>query len=112
MSKQQMSRTLNLVRGDALLGTIDVKPDEPDSPWHNGKFHPSTDFEEVRDLFENELRLLRANSSDDPDLWDEWEAVHAELHDPGLRLEAVDHSYSADEILIHIEGSEAWWRTD
>lgn len=112
MSKQQMPRTLRLVRGDAVLGTIAVKPVDADSPWLTGGFRPSPEFESVRDLFEQELRLLRANTNDDPAQWDEWEAVHAELHDPGLRLEAEDRSFVADEILIHIDGSEAWWRSE
>jgi hypothetical protein len=28
-----------------------------------------------------------------------------------MRLQARDESYEADEILIHIDGKEAWWRT-
>ena len=110
MSRQQLPGTLQLVRGDALLGTIDVKPGEADYPWHSGVFRPAAGFEPVRELFEYELRLLRANTSDDSAQWDDWEAVHAELHEPGLRLQAPDKSYVADEILIHIDGEEAWWR--
>lgn len=112
MSKRPMPRMLNLVRGNALLGTIEVKPGEADLPWHSGTFHPSADFELVRALFDQELRILRANSNDDSALWDEWEGVHEKLHEPGLRLETADRSYTADEILIHIENSEAWWRSD
>ena len=44
--------------------------------------------------------------------WDDWEAVHSELHEPGLRLQSRDNSYEADEILIHIDGTEAWWRSE
>lgn len=106
-----MPATLELVRGDAVLGTIDVKPGEADYPWYSGVFHPSAAFEAVRDLFDQELQLLRANTGDDSAQWDDWEAVHAELHEPGMRLQARDESYEADEILIHIDGQEAWWRT-
>jgi hypothetical protein len=106
-----MPAILELVRGDAVLGTIDVKPGEADYPWYSGTFHPSTAFEAVRDLFEQELQLLRANTGDDSAQWDDWEAVHAELHEPGMRLQARDEAYEADEILIHIDGAEAWWRT-
>jgi hypothetical protein len=112
MSKHRSSGTLQLVRGDALLGTIDVKPGEGDSPWNSGVFHPTAEFESVRGLFEHELRVLRANTSDDSAQWDEWEAAHAELHDPGLRLQTPDGSYHESEILIHIDGGEAWWRND
>ena len=110
MSKQQLPGTLELVRGNALLGTIKVKPGEGDFPWYSGVFHPTSEFELVRDLFEHELGLLRSNTANDSAQWDDWEAVHAELHEPGLRLQAPDKSYEASEILIHIDGAEAWWR--
>ena len=112
MSKQELPRTLELVRGDAILGTIDVKAGEADFPWFSGVFHPTPEFEHVRDLFAHELGLLRANTADDSAQWDDWEAVHEELHEPGLRLRSPDKSYEADEILIHIDGAEAWWRSE
>lgn len=112
MSRQKMPSTLELVRGDAVLGTIEVKPGEADPPWTSGAFRPTEAFEAVRELFEQELLLLRANTEDDDEQWDEWEAAHAELHDPGLRLRSPDRSYEADEILIHIDGAEAWWRVE
>jgi hypothetical protein len=112
VSKQQLPETLQLVRGDALLGTIQVKPSEGEFPWYNGEFQPTAAFEHVRELFEHELELLRANTSNDSAQWDDWEAVHAELHEPGLRLQAPDKSYQANEILIHIDGAEAWWRSE
>jgi hypothetical protein len=99
------------VRGYDLLGTIDVKPGGGD-PWYSGVFHPTASFEKVRDLFEHELQLIRANTTDDPAQWDDWEAVNAELHEPGVRLQARDKSYIADDILIHIDRAEAWWRVD
>lgn len=112
MSRQPLPRSLELVRGYDIIGTIDVNPRNEDPPWHSGVFHPSAKFEDVRGLFEHELELLRANTTDDAAQWDDWEAVNAELHDPGLRLQSADKSYVADEILIHIDGKEAWWRTE
>lgn len=112
MSRRQIPGTLELVRGNRVLGTIDVNPGERDFPWYSGAFHPAAEFEPVRGLFERELELLQANTSDDDAQWDDWEAVHAELHEPGMRLQAPDRSYEADEILIHIDGAEAWWRSD
>ena len=103
---------LQLFRGDVLLGSIDVKAGEADLPWRSGSFHPAAAYQDVRALFEHELKLLRANEADDDALWDDWEEAHAELHDPGIRLQAPDKSYVADEILIHIDGSEAWWRSE
>ncbi len=93
MKSKQVPGKLELVRGDALLGSIDVKPGEGDLPWYSGVFHPTAEFEGVRELFEYELRLLRANTANDSAQWDDWEAVNAELHDPGLRLQAPDKSY-------------------
>jgi hypothetical protein len=112
MSKQQVPDTLQLVRGDDVLGTIEVKHGAGDFPWFSGVFRPSAKFEAVRALFEQELQLLRANTNDDPTAWEGWEDVHAELHEPGLRLQGEDRAYIADEILIHIDGGEAWWRCE
>jgi hypothetical protein len=112
VAKPQSPQTLELFRGDVVLGTIDLKPGDGDLPWRTGSFRPTADFEAVRELFERELRLLRANEENDSALWDDWEAVHAELHEPGIRLEARDGSYAAEEILIHINGAEAWWRSE
>lgn len=111
MSRTLMPERLELVRGNAVLGTIEVKPGESDFPWYSGAFHALPEYESVRDLFEQELQLLRANTEDDSAQWDDWEAVHAELHEPGLRLQSADDGYVADEILIHIDGAEAWWRS-
>ena len=107
-----MPGSLDLVRGDEVLGTIVVKPGGADLPWYSGAFEPSARFAAVRALFDDELQLIRANVSDDPAQWDAWEAVNARLHEPGLRLQAPDLSYVLDDILIHIDGTEAWWRSE
>lgn len=103
---------LQLVRGDDVLGTIEVKPGGADLPWYSGAFHPSANFDDVRALFDQELQLIRANTRDDPVQWEAWEDVNARLHEPGLRLQAPDLSYVLDDILIHIDGTEAWWRSE
>lgn len=112
MPNRRLPETLELVRGNAVLGTIEVKPGEGDYPWYSGAFEPTAEYESVRGLFEQELELLRANTADDSAQWDDWEDVHAQLHEPGIRLQAPDRSYEADGILIHIDGAEAWWRND
>lgn len=109
---KKVPAVLELIRGTSVLGTIDVKPREPDSPWYSGAFHPAPAFEEARELFVLELQLIQANTADDSAQWDNWEAVHEELHGPGLRLLSPDKVYEADEILIHIDGAEAWWRIE
>lgn len=112
MKEKDVPRRLELVRGGVVLGTIDVKPERADPPWYSGAFHPSVGFNAVRGLFERELALIRANTHDDAAQWDQWEVVNGELHEPGLQLRALDGSYAAEEILIHIDGDEAWWRDD
>lgn len=112
MSARNLPESLELVRGDVLLGTIAVKPGAADFPWYSGAFSPAPGFEPVRQLFEHELELLRANTTDDSAQWEAWEDAHAELHGPGLQLRARDRSWQADEILIHIDGGEAWWRNE
>jgi hypothetical protein len=64
----------------------------------------------VRELFERELELLRANEDDDNAQWDEWESIYAELSEPGLHVRSPDGSYHADELLIHVDGASVWWR--
>ena len=107
---KQVPQLLNLIRGETLLGTIRVNPGHADFPWSSGTFQAAPEFESVRPLFERELRLLRDNANDDAATWDDWEDTHAELHDPGLRLVAPDGGDTLEEILIHINGTEAWWR--
>jgi hypothetical protein len=110
LNRQPIS--IALVRGDVVLGTIEVKQEDANPPWQTGAFKPKPEFEAVRELFAQELQLLKDNTTDDAAKWDEWESVHAELYDPGLRLESLDKTWRAEEILIHIDGSDAWWRTD
>jgi len=112
MSTRKMPATLDLVRGEVLLGRIDVKPGRGDFPWSSGVFHPTPEFGVVRDLFAHELALLRANESDDSAQWDDWEAVYDKLVEPGLKLRTADGGYEEGDLLIHIEGTEAWWRNE
>jgi hypothetical protein len=110
LSARQLPEVLDLVRGNTHLGTIEVKKGEADLPWYSGAFEPAPAFEAVRGLFERELEMLQANTDDDDAQWDDWEAVHEELHEPGLHLRSPDKAYTFGEFLIHIKGTEAWWR--
>ena len=110
MSKSPMPSTLELVRGQSLLGTIVVRPGEKDYPWYSGTFTPTEAFEPVRELFAEELELLQANTDDDDAQWDVWEDLHSELHGPGMMLRSLDGKFEAKEILVHVNGTEAWWR--
>ena len=67
---------------------------------------------EVRALFAQELALLKANEADDQAQWDDWEEIYETLVEPGLRLRAADGAFLEGELLIHIDGTDAWWRTE
>jgi hypothetical protein len=110
MAPQTVPKSLELLRGGALLGTIELDAAHSDFPWYGGTFKPSSAYEAVRDLFERELEILRANKDDDNAQWDEWESIYAELSEPGLHLQSADGSYMAGELLIHVDGSNVWWR--
>jgi hypothetical protein len=112
MSNRKMPASLDLVRGETLLGRIDVKPGGGDAPWSSGVFHPTTEFGPVRELFVRELAMLRANEADDSAQWDDWEAVYDELVGPGLKLRTAEGGIEDGDLLIHIDGADAWWRTD
>lgn len=108
MKNGSIPGTLDLVRGNTVLGTVVVDAAACDFPWYAGSFKPTKEFEAVRGLFERELAVLRANTNDER--WDEWEAMYDELADPGLRLQSPDGLYVADGLIIHVSGAEAWWR--
>ena len=112
MSNRKLPASLDLVRGEVLLGSIDVKPGGADFPWSSGVFHPTPEFGTVRNLFAHELALLRANEGDNSAQWDDWEAVYDELVGPGLKLRAADGGFEDGDLLIHIDGAEAWWRNE
>jgi hypothetical protein len=111
MANRKLPPSLDLLRGEVLLGRIDVKPGGADGPWSSGTFHPAPQFASVRDLFARELALLKANENDDAAQWDDWEAVYDELAAPGLRLFTEEAGGAGhEELIIHIDGAEAWWR--
>lgn len=103
-SDEQSVSTLSLFRGDVLLGTITSDVAKTDFPWFKGTFDPAPGFEGVRELFEKELSLL------DADKMEEWEAVWEEIMVSGLSLQSVPGGQIFDELLIHIDGVETWWR--
>jgi hypothetical protein len=91
-----------LVRGDELLAELVVTGG--DFPWLNAHVRPVAGFEEVRPLFEEELRRLD-QLDDDPG---PWEAAYRRIRQ-AVCLLAPD-SRPVPEFLLHIEGDNAWWR--
>jgi len=98
----ELAARLRLYRGGRLLGELTHTHD--DMPWHHGTFAPTPAFEEVRPLFDRDLELLNA------DRMDEWEAAWEAVAALGLRLEPVAAGADIDEFLLHVEGTQAWWR--
>jgi hypothetical protein len=91
-----------LVRGDELLAELVVTAG--DFPWLNAQVRPVAGFEEVRPLFEEELRRLD-HLDDDPA---PWEAAYRRIRQ-AVCLLAPD-GRPVPEFLLHIEGDNAWWR--
>jgi len=93
-----------LYRGDILLGVVNHTHD--DFPCHKGSFEPSQDFASVKALFDKEISILESDNCD----LDEWEAAWTIITAPGLRLVPVGGGNTISEPLIHIDGTETWWR--
>ena len=85
---------LQLYRGQTLLGSIEVDGAKDDFPWLGGAFAPTEHFESVRPLFDAEL-ALRGQPP-------EWDEAHAQIVQPGLRLEDSESGTVHDQVLIHI----------
>ena len=95
-----------LIRGDKILGTVEIVSNKCDFPWYGGTFTPDDAFAQVKPLFDEELRLLNAGDAglDGFDLI--WEKIDA----PGLILRAEDGTKEIKNVLIHIDGTNTWWR--
>src|SRR5262245_28343067 len=89
-----------LARGEEILADLVVTGG--DLPWLNAQVHPAPGFEDVRPLFDDELRRLD-HLDDDPG---PWEAAY-------LRIRQTVHLLAPDgrpvpEFLLHIDGDQAW----
>jgi hypothetical protein len=97
-----MSPTLELRRGDALLGVLSYE--NTDQPFFSYRFEPTLRFSEVQRLFDEELRLLNAEDMD------AWESAYEKIIALGLTLEPTDGGPTVREFILHIEGCRAWFR--
>ena len=91
-----------LVRGDQTVAALVVTG--MDFPWLHARLQPEAAFEEVRPLFDEELRLLD-RIDDDPATW---EAAYQRIRRT-LQLIKPD-GRPVPEFLLHVEGAKAWWR--
>jgi hypothetical protein len=90
------------LRGDELIADLVVT--DGDFPWLHARLEPTSAFEEVKDIFTEELRLL--DRLDDE--YSAWAAVDDEIH-AILSLENPE-GFRVPEFLLHIDGDAAWWR--
>ena len=77
--------------------------DGGDFPWVNARLVPREGFEEIRPIFEDELRLL-----DDEENIEAWEQAYYRVRSE-VKLAHPD-GHLVPEFLLHIDGREAWWR--
>ena len=98
------NQTYKLYRGDILLGTLTHTKN--DFPWHWGTFDATEQFALVKPLFEQEIKLIDDLDSN----MQKWEEIWEEITKPGLRLISNMDNKEINEFLIHIDGTEVWWR--
>ena len=96
---------LELRRGDVLLGTLHACGS--DQPWLVCRFEATAAFEEVRPLFDEELRIMDSMSDLDVDAW---ERAYGRIDNLGLRLVPADGGDAIDAFLLHIQGQRARFR--
>jgi len=99
--------TWRLVQGETLLGTLAAK--DVDQPFYRTTFEPTSAFEPLRPLFDEELRLMDAIDPDRED-WTAWGAAYSRIERLGLRLEPLDGGDPITEFLLHVSGRDAWFR--
>jgi hypothetical protein len=75
-----------------------------DQPWVRAAVHEQPAFSQVRRLFLEDLRLLE----DIDNTVEAWEAVQHKIRQTTW-MSYPDGS-PVPEFLLHIDGSEAWWR--
>jgi hypothetical protein len=97
-----MAQNWLLKRGDVLLGTL--QNCAPDQPFFFCKFTPTEAFQEIKPLFDEELKLLNDQAME------EWEKAYAVIDALGLRLESPVGGVTIDQFLLHLNGEEAWFR--
>lgn len=107
-------RQAELYRAGALLGLITLSRDECDFPWFVGTFEPSSAFEAVRELFDQQARALDRAFSEDPadaEAERDYERLYELVHGPGIRLRWLhDGAWDDDVMGLTIEGRRVAWR--
>jgi len=95
-----------LRRGDEVLGDITIT--DADFPWLSGRFVPRPGFAAVAPLFAEELALSQATEDDaGAATIQAWETGYERI---AATMTLVAPSGPVAEFLLHIDGSEAWFR--
>jgi hypothetical protein len=100
---EDRERVWRLYRGEDLVADLVVTGG--DFPWLQARVEPRPPFDEVQELFAEDLRLM---DRDDPEGVAAWEAVQDRIRQT-LVLEYPDGG-RIPEFLLHIENESAWWR--
>ena len=90
------------MRGGELIAELVVTGG--DFPWLNARVRAMPGFEEVRPLFEEELRALEHIDDD----LGAWQAAYDNIRSAVDLLYPEGHP--VPEFLMHIRGEDAWWR--
>ena len=94
--------TWHLLRGGEVVADLIVYGG--DFPWVNARLDPKQGFEEIRPMFEEELRLVDAHD-ENIQAWEQaYDRVRSEV-----KLAHPD-GHLVSEFLLHIDGTDAWWR--
>lgn len=95
----QENATWRVMRRSTLIGTITVT--ENDFPWLRGRFAAEPVFAEVKPWFDEVLAIMEA---------DDFERFDAAYDRIPQELTLVSPSGPVADFLLHIDGSEAWFR--
>jgi hypothetical protein len=96
-----------LRQDNTLLGTLRLEGVDP--LFFVGVFTPTSAFQAIAPLFEEEMSILEHPESSDGKTW---EAARSRIDALSLRLVPTDGDgrASIDNFLLHIKGQEAWLR--
>lgn len=98
-----MDESWLLMQKDVILG--ELSNPNLDMPVFFCTFRARPEFEQIRPLFDEELRLLNE------EVMDEWETAYRRIDALKLRLKPKDGGRSIRRFILHVEGEMAWFRS-
>ena len=94
-------RIYELREGDVLVGRLHEY--SLDFPWVLCKFEPTAEFGDLKELFAEEMSLLKAEN------WHESQQVYFEI-ERRVKLIYPEDPSMIESFVLHIDGNEAWFR--